>query len=61
MKPMSTQRELDQLRQQLRQVRRASLAATQRGDFRTVARLTCEAAEINRTIQQTEGLLLEAA
>jgi hypothetical protein len=61
MKTTVTRRDLDQLREQLRGVRKASLAATQRGDFRTVARLTCTAAELNRSIQQAEGLILAAA
>lgn len=61
MKPTATRRDLNELKQQLQHVRKASLAATQRGDFRTVAKLTCEAAELNRSIQHTEGLILEAA
>jgi hypothetical protein len=61
MKSMLTQRELNELRQQLRQVRQASLQANQRGDFRAVGKLTCTAAQLNRSIQEAEGLLLEAA
>lgn len=61
MKSTVTRRDLDNLKQQLRHVRKASLAATQRGDFRTVAKLTCEAADLNRSIQHAEGMLLEAA
>jgi hypothetical protein len=61
MKVTATRLELDKLRMQLRSVRKASLLATQRGDFRTVAKLTCEAATLNRNIQQTEGQLLDAA
>ena len=61
MKVTVIKRDLDNLKHQLQQVRRASLAATQRGDFRTVGRLTCEAAQLNRSIQEAEGLMLEAA
>jgi hypothetical protein len=35
---------------QLAKNRRESLAASERGDFRTVARLTLEAARLNRAI-----------
>jgi hypothetical protein len=58
---MASQRELAKLRQQLQQVRRASLFAMQRGDFRAVGKLTCEAAELNRSIRETEDMILEAA
>jgi hypothetical protein len=61
MKLMTTQHDLEKLKERLHQVRRASLAATQRGDFRTVAKLTCEAAQLNRSIQETEGLIFDAA
>jgi hypothetical protein len=61
MKIMATQRELERLKRQLDQIRRASLMANQRGDFRTVGRLTCEAADLNRSIQQAEGMILDAA
>ena len=61
MKLMATQMDLTKLKERLQQVRRASLVATQRGDFRTVGRLTCEAAELNRTIQEAEGMILDAA
>jgi len=61
MKSITPERELRRLKLELEQVRKASLAATQRGDFRTVGRLTCQAAHINQTIQEVEGLMLEAA
>jgi hypothetical protein len=61
MKFMPRQQELDKLKQQLERVRKASLAASQRGDYRAVGKLTCEAAQLNRSIQETEGLLLAAA
>jgi hypothetical protein len=61
MKLTITQNDLAKLKQQLEQVRRASLVATQRGDFRSVGKLTCQAAQLNRTIQETEGQLLDAA
>jgi len=53
--------DLDKLKHKLAQVRRASLHASQRGDFRAVGKLTCEAAQINQCIQETEGVLLQAA
>ena len=61
MKLTVTQRDLQKLKQQLAQVRRASLSATQRGDFREVGRLTCQAAQLNQSIQEAEGMLLQAA
>jgi hypothetical protein len=61
MKLTVTQNDLAKLKQQLEQVRKASLVATQRGDFRFVGKLTCQAAQLNRTIQETEGQLLDAA
>jgi hypothetical protein len=36
-------------------VRQESLAAARKGDFRAVARLTCEAARLNRMILAAEG------
>ncbi len=47
--------ELVQLNQELQQVRQQSLTASRRGDFRAVARLTCEAARLNRLILTAEG------
>jgi hypothetical protein len=47
--------EIEQLKQRLQEIRKASLAATQRGDYMKVARLTTEAATINRTIIQMAG------
>jgi hypothetical protein len=61
MKVTVTQRDLAKLKQKLQQVRRASLVATQRGDYRATGKLTCEAAQLNRTIQEAEGLILDAA
>ena len=60
MKRVSEQ-DLEKLRQQLEKVRKASLAATQRGDFRTVGRLTREAAQLNQSIAVTAGMLVDAA
>lgn len=55
--PVTRQRtsELESLKQRLQEVRRASLAATQRGDYLKVARLTTEAANINKAIVQLAG------
>ena len=61
MKLTVTQNDLAKFKQQLEQVRRASLVAIQRGDSRSVGKLTCQAAQLNRTIQETEGQLLDAA
>lgn len=47
--------ELAQLTQELHRVRRESLAASRSGDYRTVARLTGEAARLNRMILAAEG------
>ena len=58
MKLTVTEHDLRKLKEQLRLVRRASMAASQRGDFRSVGKLTCEAAELNKTIQEAEGLLM---
>ena len=54
-------RDLAEMKQRLRAIRRASLAATQRGDFRAVGKLTGEASELNQLIQQVQGTLLAAA
>ncbi len=61
MKLTVTEQDLQKLKQQLQFVRKASLAAQQRGDFRSVGKLTQEAAELNRTIQEAQGMLLQAA
>ncbi len=45
---------IEELKLQLQQVRKDSLAAVRRNDFRTVARLTGEAARINRAIHAGE-------
>lgn len=47
--------ELEQLKQRLHEIRRASLTATHKGDYMKVARLTTEAANINRAIVQIAG------
>jgi hypothetical protein len=47
--------ELTQLTHDLQRVRQESLAASRKGDFRAVARLTCEAARLNRMILAAEG------
>ncbi len=45
---------LDELKLKLQQVRQESLAAVRRNDFRAVARLTGEAARLNRAIHAGE-------
>ncbi len=47
--------ELAQLSQELHVVRQQSLAASRRGEFRVVAKLTAEAARLNRLILAAEG------
>ncbi len=48
--------ELVKLSQELQRVRQKSLTASRTGDFRTVARLTGEAARLNREILRAEGV-----
>lgn len=49
---------IENLRNELTQVRRASLNATRTGDFMKVARLTTQAARINKSIMDAESQLL---
>jgi hypothetical protein len=53
----TTQREprLQELRDQLRTIRRQSLEATRSADYQRVARLTVEAARINKILGELEG------
>ncbi len=51
--------DIELLRHELQQVRRASLLATRQGDFRKVAKLTTQAADLNKAIIEAQGLLLE--
>jgi hypothetical protein len=46
------------LRRELQQVRQQSLLATRQGDFMKVARLTAQAARLNKSIMDAEGELL---
>ena len=48
--------QLAELSARLRSVRQESLAASRKGDFRAVARLTCEAARINRAMVAVDGI-----
>jgi hypothetical protein len=43
------------LTQELARIRRSSMDASARGDFRAVARLTLEAARINAAISETQA------
>jgi hypothetical protein len=52
--------EIATLRRELQQVRQQSLAASRKGDFRTIARLTCEASRLNRAILAAEGMRVVA-
>jgi hypothetical protein len=61
MKLTIREHDVEDMKLRLNQVRKASLAANQRGDYREVGRLTCEAAQLNREIQEAEGLILAAA
>jgi hypothetical protein len=55
--PVSRPRELADLEEKLRKVRQQSLSASQSGDFRTVARLTSEAARLNERIKALRGAM----
>jgi hypothetical protein len=46
------------LKRELQQVRQQSLLATRQGDFMKVARLTAQAARLNKSIMDAEGELL---
>jgi hypothetical protein len=46
------QNQIARLKDELRAVRDNALKASQRGDFRTVAKLTSTAAELNRRIEE---------
>ena len=46
------------LKRELHQVRQKSLLATRQGDFMMVARLTAQAARLNKSIMDAEGELL---
>jgi hypothetical protein len=49
---------IENLRNELTQIRKASLHATRNGDFMKVARLTTQAARINKSIMDAESQLL---
>ena len=49
---------IENLRNELTQIRRASLHATRTGDFMKVARLTPRAASINKAIMDAEAQLI---
>jgi hypothetical protein len=51
--------DIDTLKQQLQQVRRDSLLSTRQDDFRRVARLTAQAADLNKAIIEAQGLVAE--
>jgi hypothetical protein len=48
-------KEVEDLKSKLQQVRRASLVAANKGDYRSIARLTVEAAQINKNIISLVG------
>jgi hypothetical protein len=53
-----TPEKIQSLRNELQQVRQASLNATRNGDFMRVARLTPRAAQINKAIMDAEAQML---
>ncbi len=53
-----TPQTIENLRNELTQIRKASLHATRTGDFMRVARLTTQAARINKSIMDAESQLL---
>lgn len=52
---MAYEETINALKRELQQVRNQSLEATRRGDFMRVARLTSQAAQLNRAIIEAEG------
>jgi hypothetical protein len=48
---------INQLKEELKQVRHLSLAASRKGDFMRVARCTSQAAQLNRAIMEAENQL----
>ena len=61
MPPKYTPEKIESMRHELSAVRKASLDATRSGDFMQVARLTHQAARINKAILDAECELLAAA
>lgn len=61
MPPKVTPEKIETMRHQLSTVRKASLDATRNGEFMQVARLTHQAARINKAILDAECELLSAA
>ncbi|MBM3834455.1 MAG: hypothetical protein FJ403_14530 [Verrucomicrobia bacterium] len=59
MKSIKVTVDIEGLRSELQQVRKASLLATRENDFRKVARLTAQAASLNKAIIEAQGLLAE--
>jgi hypothetical protein len=55
MKSKITPAYIENLRTDLNQVRQASLSATRNNDFMRVARLTSQAAQINKAIMDAQG------
>lgn len=45
---------IENLKQQLQEVRQQSLTATRAGDFRKIAKLTADAARLNKAIMDAE-------
>lgn len=54
----ATPEKVESLRNELNQIRQASLNATRNGDFMRVARLTPRAAQINKAIMDAEAQML---
>lgn len=52
---MRNAKEVETLKSKLQQVRKASLTAINKGDFRLVAKLTVEAANLNKAILSIAG------
>ena len=57
MKKGMTVDDIEQLRDELRNIRERSLTAARQNDFRAVARLTTEAARLNRAIQAQDAFV----
>jgi hypothetical protein len=53
----AAQAHMENLKRELEEVRRASLAATRRGDFMRVARLNSQAQGLSRALAEAEGII----
>lgn len=57
MKASEVGAQIQNLKGQLNDIRRESLIATRQGDYRRVAKLTTQAACVNKAIMEAEGVM----